>query len=278
MPTYNWVANYIFINQEDKKIDMKEDTPIVLVIGGLDPTGGAGVLADSQTILMNSCHPITLVTCLTAQNTNSFNGMKATNANFFKKMTKTLLKDISSIRAIKIGALANEEIIKLVKEIIINYKNIPVVLDPIIETSSGGSLISKEGIKELKLSLLPYAELVTPNIEEAKFLTNKDSLSEITEQFHKLKSNYIFIKDNEEENQIRNYLYKNKQLIKEWQVAKIKGRFQGTGCSISSCIASNLAKEIKIEESIELAQDTVHQSLLNAIDLGKGQKIPKRII
>ena len=278
MPTYNWVANYIFINQEDKKIDMKEDTPIVLVIGGLDPTGGAGVLADSQTILMNGCHPISLVTCLTAQNTNSFNGMKATNANFFKKMTKTLLKDISSIRAIKIGALANEEIIKLVKEIIINYKNIPVVLDPIIETSSGGSLISKEGIKELKLSLLPYAELVTPNIEEAKFLTNKDSLSEITEQFHKLKSNYIFIKDNEEENQIRNYLYKNKQLIKEWQVAKIKGRFQGTGCSISSCIASNLAKEIKIEESIELAQDTVHQSLLNAIDLGKGQKIPKRII
>ena len=278
MPTYNWVANYIFINQEDKKIDMKEDPPIVLVIGGLDPTGGAGVLADSQTILMNGCHPITLVTCLTAQNTNSFNGMKATNANFFKKMTKTLLKDISSIRAIKIGALANEEIIKLVKEIIINYKNIPVVLDPIIETSSGGSLISKEGIKELKLSLLPYAELVTPNIEEAKFLTNKDSLSEITEQFHKLKSNYIFIKDNEEENQIRNYLYKNKQLIKEWQVAKIKGRFQGTGCSISSCIASNLAKEIKIEESIELAQDTVHQSLLNAIDLGKGQKIPKRII
>ena len=278
MPTYNWVANYIFINQEGKKIDMKEDTPIVLVIGGLDPTGGAGVLADSQTILMNGCHPITLVTCLTAQNTNSFNGMKATNANFFKKMTKTLLKDISSIRAIKIGALANEEIIKLVKEIIINYKNIPVVLDPIIETSSGGSLISKEGIKELKLSLLPYAELVTPNIEEAKFLTNKDSLSEITEQFHKLKSNYIFIKDNEEENQIRNYLYKNKQLIKEWQVAKIKGRFQGTGCSISSCIASNLAKEIKIEESIELAQDTVHQSLLNAIDLGKGQKIPKRII
>ena len=278
MPTYNWVANYIFINQEDKKIDMKEDPPIVLVIGGLDPTGGAGVLADSQTILMNGCHPITLVTCLTAQNTNSFNGMKATNANFFKKMTKTLLKDISSIRAIKIGALANEEIIKLVKEIIINYKNIPVVLDPIIETSSGGSLISKEGIKELKLSLLPYAEIVTPNIKEAKFLTNKDSLSEITKQFHKLKSNYIFIKDNEEKNQIRNYLYKNKQLIKEWQVAKIKGRFQGTGCSISSCIASNLAKEIKIEESIELAQDTVHQSLLNAIDLGKGQKIPKRII
>ena len=257
---------------------MKEDTPIVLVIGGLDPTGGAGVLADSQTILMNGCHPITLVTCLTAQNTNSFNGMKATNANFFKKMTKTLLKDISSIRAIKIGALANEEIIKLVKEIIINYKNIPVVLDPIIETSSGGSLISKEGIKELKLSLLPYAELVTPNIEEAKFLTNKDSLSEITKQFHKLKSNYILIKDNEEKNQIRNFLYKNEQLIKEWQVAKIKGRFQGTGCSISSCIASNLAKEIKIEESIELAQDTVHQSLLNAIDLGKGQKIPKRII
>ena len=278
MPTYNWVANYIFINQEDKKIDMKENTPIVLVIGGLDPTGGAGVLADSQTILMNGCHPITLVTCLTAQNTNSFDGMKATNTDFFKKMTKTLLKDISSINAIKIGALANEEIIKLVKEIIINYKNIPVVLDPIIETSSGGSLISKEGIKELKLSLLPYAKIVTPNIEEAKFLTNKDSLSEITEQFHKLKSNYIFIKDNEEENQIRNYLYKNKQLIKEWQVAKIKGRFQGTGCSISSCIASNLAKEIKIEESIELAQDTVHQSLLNAIDLGKGQKIPKRIL
>ena len=269
---------YIYKPRRQKKIDMKENTPIVLVIGGLDPTGGAGVLADSQTILMNGCHPITLVTCLTAQNTNSFDDMKATNTDFFKKMTKTLLKDISSINAIKIGALANKEIIKLVKEIIINYKNIPVVLDPIIETSSGGSLISKEGIKELKLSLLPYAELVTPNIEEAKFLTNKDSLSEITEQFHKLKSNYIFIKDNEEENQIRNYLYKNKQLIKEWQVAKIKGRFQGTGCSISSCIASNLAKEIKIEESIELAQDTVHQSLLNAIDLGKGQKIPKRII
>tara|TARA_B100001029_G_scaffold140806_1_gene120200 strand:- start:1041 stop:1877 length:837 start_codon:yes stop_codon:yes gene_type:complete len=276
MPKYNWVENYIFINQEGKKINMTKNTPIVLIIGGHDPTGGAGVLADAQTLVMNGCYPISLITCLTAQNTINFESIKVTDTKFFNKIAKVLLKDIPLINAIKIGALGNEEIVQVVKEIIINCKNTPVVLDPVIETSSGGSLINNEGLSEMKYKLLSNVDLITPNIKEAKTLTGKHNQQEIIQELNKVKSNFVLIKDNEKRNKIENSLFKKNEFIKKWEISKVKGKFQGTGCSMSSSIASNLAKGLRMEESIELAQNSVYQSLQNAIDLGSGQKIPKR--
>lgn len=276
MPKYNWVENYIFINQEGKKINMTKNTPIVLIIGGHDPTGGAGVLADAQTLVMNGCYPISLITCLTAQNTINFESIKVTDTKFFNKIAKVLLKDIPLINAIKIGALGNEEIVQVVKEIIINCKNTPVVLDPVIETSSGGSLINNEGLSEMKYKLLSNVDLITPNIKEAKTLTGKHNQQDIIQELNKVKSNFVLIKDNEKRNKIENSLFKKNEFIKKWEISKVKGKFQGTGCSMSSSIASNLAKGLRMEESIELAQNSVYQSLQNAIDLGSGQKIPKR--
>ena len=276
MPKYNWVENYIFINQEGKKINMTKNTPIVLIIGGHDPTGGAGVLADAQTLVMNGCYPISLITCLTAQNTINFESIKVTDTKFFNKIAKVLLKDIPLINAIKIGALGNEEIVQVVKEIIINCKNTPVVLDPVIETSSGGSLINNEGLSEMKYKLLSNVDLITPNIKEAKTLTGKHNQQEIIQELNKVKSNFVLIKDNEKRNKIENSLFKKNEFIKKWEISKVKGKFQGTGCSMSSSIASNLAKGLRMQESIELAQNSVYQSLQNAIDLGSGQKIPKR--
>ena len=268
MPKYNWVENYIFINQEGKKINMTKNTPIVLIIGGHDPTGGAGVLADAQTLVMNGCYPISLITCLTAQNTINFESIKVTDTKFFNKIAKVLLKDIPLINAIKIGALGNEEIVQVVKEIIINCKNTPVVLDPVIETSSGGSLINNEGLSEMKYKLLSHVDLITPNIKEAKTLTGKHNQQEIIQELNKVKSNFVLIKDNEKRNKIENSLFKKNEFIKKWEISKVKGKFQGTGCSMSSSIASNLAKGLRMQESIELAQNSVYQSLQNAIDLG----------
>ena len=276
MPKYNWVENYIFINQEGKKINMTKNTPIVLIIGGHDPTGGAGVLADAQTLVMNGCYPISLITCLTAQNTINFESIKVTDTKFFNKIAKVLLKDIPLINAIKIGALGNEEIVQIVKEIIINCKNTPVVLDPVIEASSGGSLINNEGLNEMKYKLLSHVDLITPNIKEAKTLTGKHNQQDIIQELNKVKSNFVLIKDNEKRNKIENSLFKKNEFIKKWEISKVKGKFQGTGCSMSSSIASNLAKGLRMEESIELAQNSVYQSLQNAIYLGSGQKIPKR--
>lgn len=255
---------------------MTKDTPIVLIIGGHDPTGGAGVLADAQTCVMQRCYPISLITCLTAQNTINFEGIKVTETKFFKKITKNLLNDIPSINAIKIGALGNEEIINIVKEIIIHFKNPPVVLDPVIKTSSSGLLINDEGIHELKYNLLPQVDLITPNIEEAKWLTGKDNQQDIIQEFDNLNSHFVLIKNNQKRNKIENSLFNRREPIRRWSLPKVRGKFQGTGCSMSSSIASNMAKGLSIEESIELAQDFVYKSIENAITLGKGQKIPKR--
>tara|TARA_Y100001936_G_C15683674_1_gene462391 strand:- start:155 stop:598 length:444 start_codon:yes stop_codon:yes gene_type:complete len=145
-----------------------------------------------------------------------------------------------------------------------------------MKTSSSGLLINDEGIHELKYNLLPQVDLITPNIEEAKWLTGKDNRQDIIQEFDNLNSNFVLIKNNQKRNKIENSLFNRRELIRRWSLTKVRGKFQGTGCSMSSSIASNMAKGLSIEESIELAQDFVYKSIKNAITLGKGQKIPKR--
>lgn len=254
---------------------MVNSKPIVLLIGGHDPTGGAGIIADAQSVAMNDCYPVSLITCLTSQNTKEFIDLKITDPSFLFNQAKTLIKDIK-IDAIKIGALGNDKIIEVILDIIKLSKTKEIILDPVLRSSSRGELLDKAGFKALKEELIPMVSLITPNIEEARLISEKNNYLEIGSSLSELGANFCLVKDNSDAKEIKNVLFKKDNLIREWKVRKIKGEFQGTGCSLSSAIASNVAKKNSIEESVEIAQEFVIKTLELSLTIGRGQKIPLR--
>ena len=254
---------------------MSRKLPIVLVIGGHDPTGGAGVQKDIETITSLNCHAVSLITCLTSQNTENFSSVNPVNPNEFAKQAKSLFSDVS-IDVIKIGAIGSLKIAEKISDLLNYFKKITVVLDPVIKTSSGGTLINKEAIEGLKSLLFPKSFLITPNLNEAKSLSGKKDLKKALEVLFSFSPKYILMKDIEKsQKNITNNLYSKKKLLNRWSNPRIEGKFHGTGCTLASSIASFIARSENIQDSIDLGQQFTFQSIKNAIEIGEGQKIIK---
>tara|TARA_Y100000590_G_scaffold71314_1_gene78321 strand:- start:190 stop:960 length:771 start_codon:yes stop_codon:yes gene_type:complete len=254
---------------------MANQLPVILTIGGYDPTGGAGVTADIETITSLRCHPITLITCLTSQNTKKFDLIEPVNIDVFISQADLLLSDFK-IDVIKIGALANDKIVEETKRILNKLKDTKIVIDPVIETTTGGLLTNKPTLQALKELIFPMAYLLTPNLAEAKVLSGKDDLNQIVEELSSVSSNYLLIKDIDKSNkEIVSHLYSNKELKKSWSTPKIPGSFHGTGCHLASSISCFLAHSKSLEESIELGQKNTIKAINGSVKLGKGQSILK---
>jgi len=257
------------VNKKKKKIRV----PKILVIGGHDPTGGAGIQADIETIKSHNCHPVTLISCLTSQNTNKFKRSYPVDPRIFREQADLLLSDVS-IDIIKIGAVGSAEILmeimRLLKKI-----NKPTVFDPIISPAMGGKLTSKGLLEEIKKKVFPFCYLITPNFNELLTMTNSSKL--ILEDLKNLGTKYILVKDSEpKEKNIVNTLYFKSKFKKEWQVERVKKEFHGTGCTLAAAIAANLSNKISIEESISLALQFINLSINDSFSIGKGQRILRR--
>ena len=177
---------------------MSRKLPIILVIGGHDPTGGAGIQKDIETIASLNCHAVSLITCLTSQNTQDFSLVNSVNPNVFVKQAKNLFSDVS-IDVIKIGAIGSLKIAEKISDFLNSLKNIKVVLDPVIKTSSGGALINKETIEGLKTLLFPKSFLITPNLNEAKSLSGEKNLKKALGILFSYSPKYILMKDSRRE-------------------------------------------------------------------------------
>ena len=254
---------------------MKKNFPVVLAIGGHDPTGGAGIQSDIETITSHDCHAVSLITCLTSQNTERFLTLDPVNPSTFATQAKTLISDIH-IDVIKIGAVGNFKIVEKIYDLINSMQNTAVIVDPVIKSSTGGLLANKETIEALKSLILPKSFLITPNLDEVKALSGEDNLDQSLEALCELCQQYILVKDVEEsEKSVINNLYSKSKLLKHWESPRKEGQFHGTGCSLASSIACFIAKSVNILESIDLAQKHTLKAINNSIGIGKGQKILK---
>ena len=254
---------------------MANNLPIVLTIGGYDPSGGAGITADIETISSLGCHAITLISCLTSQNTREFNLLEQVDPQLFASQANLLLSDFK-IDVLKIGVLSGTRIVEETKKIMDKLKNIKVVIDPVIEASSGGLLTDKATLEALKELIFPNAYLITPNLKEAKILSGEDKLNLVIEKLRSFSSNYFLIKDvNCSQDQIVNHLYLDKELKKSWCIPKIPGSFHGTGCHLASSISCFLAQSKDLEEAIELGQKNTIEAIKRSLKIGQGQNILK---
>lgn len=245
---------------------------VVLTIAGSDSSGGAGIQADLKTFEAFDVFGCSVITVLTAQNTNGVTDIYEINPLFVKAQIDTVLKDFD-VKAIKIGMLFSNEIIDVIRESIKNLK-IPIVFDPVFISKAGSKLLNDDAIENLK-TLLPYSTVTTPNLFEAQMLFgyefgNSESLESIIQSPCK-----VLIKNHKHEMNDKNLSIDT--LFNKWDKKTFKTTFvesnntHGTGCSFSSAITANLAKGKSLEESISIAKDFIYHAIVNAPNIGHGK-------
>ena len=261
-----------------------------LTIAGSDSCGGAGIQADIKTMTMNGVYAMSAVTALTAQNTTGVTDIMEVTPDFLKAQLDAVITDIFP-NAVKTGMVASSELIKTIAQAIKTYSLKNLVVDPVMVATSGSRLISEEAIETLKKELLPLATLITPNIPEAEVLLENTGLSGMDSKSLKITSEFemeeaarkiheafgcsVLVKGGHNVNDASDFLYgKNEkgEIVAKW----FKGRrinnpnTHGTGCTLSSAIASNLAKGESLENAVEKAKEYISGALEAMLDLGKG--------
>ncbi|MBE7423085.1 MAG: hydroxymethylpyrimidine/phosphomethylpyrimidine kinase [Zoogloeaceae bacterium] len=257
--------------------------PIVMVFAASDPTGGAGLQADIMTLSSMGCHPLSVVTALTVQDSAGVEGAFAIEADWVADQARALLEDMS-VTAFKIGMLGSVENIAAIAEIISDYPEVPLILDPVLASGRGDELASEDVIAALRELLLPQTTLLTPNSMEARRLAIDESddeddpgLAECARRLVGAGAEYVLITGTHEHSvQVVNSLYGENGLIRADAWERLPGSYHGSGCTLASAIAANLANGLDLVEAVRDAQDYTWQSLANGFRPGMGQYFPDR--
>lgn len=257
--------------------------PIVMVFAASDPSGGAGLQADIMTLSSMGCHPLSVLTALTVQDSAGVEDALAIDADWVADQARALLEDMS-VSAFKIGMLGSIENIAAIAEIISDYPDIPLVLDPVLASGRGDELANEDMIVALRELLLPQTTLLTPNSLEARRLALDESdddddpgLDECARRLVGAGAEYVLITGTHEHSaQVVNSLYGENGLIRADAWERLPGSYHGSGCTLASAIAANLANGLDIAEAVRDAQDYTWQSLANGFRPGMGQYLPDR--
>ena len=245
-----------------------------LTIAGSDSCGGAGIQADIKTMTMNGVYAMSAITALTAQNTLGVRAIQEATTEFLQQQIDAVFEDIRP-DAVKIGMVASSELIRVIADRLRYYEAKNVVVDPVMVASSGSSLMKTDAVQILCRELLPLAAVVTPNIPEAQVLAgilieSKEAMRKAAEIIGDTYGCAVLLKGGHSINDANDLLY-------------IQGKYQwfegkridnpnthGTGCTLSSAIAANLAKGYELEESVKRAKEYISGALAAMLDLGKG--------
>ncbi|MHA7734423.1 bifunctional hydroxymethylpyrimidine kinase/phosphomethylpyrimidine kinase [Nitrosopumilus sp. S6] len=245
----------------------------IISIGGSDPSSGAGIQSDIRVFTKLGVHTLTAVTAITSQNTSKFGIVEPVSSNMLKKQLESLFSDFK-IDGIKIGMVYNSKIIKVIHQQLKKLK-IPIVVDPVIKSTTGGNLIENNAKKDFQKYIIPLATIITPNKLEAEFLTEtKISAKNTPEKIAKIiqnmgAKNVAITGFEEKKNKVSDFvLEKNrKYIISGERIPKIN---HGSGCNHSAAIVYSLAKKKSIKESLYFAKKFTHNSIKNAKKIGKG--------
>lgn len=257
--------------------------PIVMVFAASDPSGGAGLQADIMTLSSMGCHPLSVVTALTVQDSAGVEDVLAIDADWVSDQARALLEDMP-VSAFKVGMLGSVENIAAIAEIISDYPDIPLILDPVLSSGRGDELASEDMIAALRELLLPQTTLLTPNSIEARRLALDESneeddpdLAECARRLVGAGAEYVLITGTHEHTpQVVNSLYGENGLIRADAWERLPGSYHGSGCTLASAIAANLANGLELAEAVRDAQDYTWQALENGFRPGMGQYLPDR--
>ena len=245
-----------------------------LTIAGSDCSGGAGIQADLKTMTMNGVFAMSAITALTAQNTTGVRSIQEATPEFLRDQIDAVFEDIRP-DAVKIGMVSSAELIKIIADRLTYYKAENIVVDPVMVATSGSKLMKTDAVSVLTRELLPLATLVTPNIPEAEVLSEqtvhtKEDMEHVAKMIGDTYECAVLLKGGHSVSDANDLLYANGN-YKWFSGKRINNpNTHGTGCTLSSAIASNLAKGYDLETSIRSAKDYISGALAAMLDLGQG--------
>ena len=264
---------------------MSQPPPIVLSFAASDASGGAGVQADILTLASMGCHPLCVITAITVQDTAGVDDVMALDPEWVADQARAVLEDMP-VHVFKIGMLGSVEIITAIAEVISDYPNIPLVLDPVLASGRGDELASEDMVIAMRELLLPQATIITPNSLEARRLAQDDdeddddiqNLSQCAGHLLQMGCEYVLITGTHENTvQVVNNLYGNDGVIRSDSWHRLPGSYHGSGCTLASAIAAALANGLPITEAVYEAQEYTWQSLKAGFRPGMGQYLPDRL-
>jgi hydroxymethylpyrimidine/phosphomethylpyrimidine kinase len=263
---------------------MSEAPPIVLAFSASDSSGGAGLQADILTLASLGCHPLSVVTAITVQDTVGVEEVMPLDAEWIADQARCVLEDMP-VSVFKIGLLGSVEIIAAIAEVVSDYPEVPLVLDPVLASGRGDELATDEIISAMRELLIPQTTVLTPNSMEARRLAQEESdendypsLDECARRLLALGSEFVLITGTHENTpEVVNKLYGRDGVVRSDAWQRLAGSYHGSGCTLAAAIAATLANGLDVEEAVRDAQEYTWQALNAAYRPGMGQHIPDRL-
>lgn len=258
--------------------------PAVLVIAASDPSGGAGIQADILTLASMGCHPLTVVTAITVQNTSGVEDMLPIDADWVADQARCILEDVP-VTAFKLGVLGSLEIVTAIAEVIADYPDVPLILDPVLASGRGDELAAEDMLEAMKELLIPQCTIITPNISELRRLAQDDESDDDTYDNAILAKRlidsgceYVLVTGTHDATpEVINTLYHADGVLRADSWQRLPGSYHGSGCTLASAIAATLARGLDLGDAVREAQEYTWQTLQAGYRLGMGQYIPDRL-
>src|SRR6266571_2184130 len=256
--------------------------PLVLSFAASDPSGGAGIQADLLTLASMGCHPLSVITAITVQDTLGVEALQPIDAEWVSDQARCLLEDMP-VDAFKIGALGSVENITAIAEILADYPDVPVVLDPVLASGRGDELATDEMLHAMRELLLPRTTILTPNSTEARRLADGEddeepSLALCAQRLIESGCGHVLITGTHEPTaQVVNTLYGKAGVVRSDSWERLPGSYHGSGCTLASAIAAMIANGLDLPEAVREAQEYTWNALAKAYRPGMGQFLPDRL-
>ncbi|MCH6584323.1 MAG: hydroxymethylpyrimidine/phosphomethylpyrimidine kinase [Proteobacteria bacterium] len=263
---------------------MHQPPPIVLSFSANDSSGGAGIQADILTLASMGCHPLSVITAITVQDTAGVDEIMALDPGWVVDQARAVLEDMP-VHVFKIGMLGSVEIIAAIAEVISDYPDIPLVLDPVLNSGRGDEFASEDMVLAMRELLLPQATIITPNSMEARRLAQDDEddhdvldLGQCGSRLLHMGCEYVLITGTHENSpQVINTLYSAAGIVRSDAWQRLAGSYHGSGCTLASAIAATLANGLPVAEGVYEAQEYTWQALKAGFHPGMGQYLPDRL-
>jgi hydroxymethylpyrimidine/phosphomethylpyrimidine kinase len=263
---------------------MSESFPLVMTFAATDPSGGAGLQADLLTISSMGCHPLSVVTAITVQDTSGVDDVLPIDPEWVVDQARAMLEDVP-VAAFKIGLLGSVENIAAIAEVLADYPDIPLVLDPVLASGRGDELANDDMLDAMRELLIPQTTIITPNSMEARRLAldedNEDddpTLEECAKRILGMGCEYVLITGTHEQTlKVTNTLYSERGVVSIDSWARLPGIYHGSGCTLASAIAALMAQGVAVPEAVKEAQEYTWQTLNAGFRPGMGQHIPDRL-
>ena len=263
----------------------RETPPIVLTFAASDPSGGAGLQADILTLSSMGCHPLSAVTAITVQDTLGVEDVMAMEAEWVADQARCVLEDMP-VAVFKVGLIGSVENVAAIAEVVADYPDIPLILDPVLASGRGDELAGDDILTALQEMLIPQTTLLTPNSMEARRIAQLDDddgdaepdLAECARRIIEMGCEFVLITGTHENTpQVVNTLYGESGVLRSDSWQRLPGSYHGSGCTLASAIAASIAHGLDIPEAVKEAQEFTWQTLKSGFHPGMGQNIPDRL-